>query len=331
MKKPVVFMFSGQGSQYFHMGKELYQNNKRFALWMNHCNELVQPLIGQSLIDIIYDESLTKGHPFNRILHSNPALLCFEYSLARVLMESDIYPDYLLGYSLGEFCSCVLAGVISLENACEMVVDFGKVLEQCSAPAGMLAIMDSEQIMLKNQELFHGCWLASRNFSNNFVVSGSEAKIDQLQKKLVQQNIASQKLSVKYGFHTCMMDPMEKAFYAIAKKINYHSPTIPIISMKTGLQIDYINEDYLWKVIRECVEFESTVKKLMDNGDYIFIDVGPSGTLSTFVKYLSSDKFNSVTYETINPFGRDLQTLEKLKSASVMGFIDKRMQQPALF
>ncbi|NQZ12186.1 MAG: acyltransferase domain-containing protein, partial [Algicola sp.] len=122
MKKPIVFMFSGQGAQYYHMGKELYECHPRFALWMDHCDEIVEPLIGTSLIDILYDESVTKGDPFDRVLYTNPALLCIQYSLSRVLMEMDIQPDYLLGYSLGEFTAAVVSGVMSLEEGLELLV-----------------------------------------------------------------------------------------------------------------------------------------------------------------------------------------------------------------
>lgn len=321
MRKPVVFMFSGQGSQYFQMGKELYESHPRFALWMNHCDELVHPLIGRSLIDILYNNNTGKSHPFDRILYTNPALLCFEYSLARVLMESNIRPEYLLGYSLGEFCSSVLSGVISLENAIELLVEFSKLLEQTAEPASMMAIIDSEILMEKHPEWFDGCWLASRNFSKNFVVSGHENNIHRLQQELAKQNIVAQKLNVRYGFHSCMMDSLKEGFYSIASRFNYCSPSIPIISARTGTQVNYVDENHLWDVIRQTVEFDTTIVTLIARDDYIFIDVGPSGTLATFVKYVGATTSGSQSYEVINPFGRDIQTLEKLMGAIATEFI----------
>jgi len=65
-------MFSGQGSQYFHMGKDLYENHPRFKLWMDHCDDMAKPLIQNSLIDILYKQN-NKSDIFDKILHTNPA------------------------------------------------------------------------------------------------------------------------------------------------------------------------------------------------------------------------------------------------------------------
>ena len=101
MNKKSVFMFSGQGSQYYRMGKELYEHHKTFNYWMDACNEIVSPLIKTSLTDIIYDND-KKGEAFDRLLYTNPALVSIQYSMFQVLKNIGIHPDYLLGYSLGE-------------------------------------------------------------------------------------------------------------------------------------------------------------------------------------------------------------------------------------
>src|SRR3954471_5340073 len=101
MKKQIIFMFSGQGSQYYQMGKELYEKNAQFKHWMDHCDEIVSPLIQTSLIEVLY-RGKGKSESFDNILYTNPALLCVEYSLFKVLNSMGVQPDFLLGYSLGE-------------------------------------------------------------------------------------------------------------------------------------------------------------------------------------------------------------------------------------
>jgi bacillaene synthase trans-acting acyltransferase len=314
MSKPIVFMFSGQGSQYYHMGKELYDNHPRFRLWMDHCDEIVYPLIETSLIDVLYRQG-DKKELFDNILYTNPALLCIEYSLSRVLEESNIHPDYLLGYSLGEITTSVISGAMSLEDGLKLTVDFAKILINKSKKASMLAIIESESIMNRFPELFKNCWLTGRNFKNNFVITGLPEEIKKVQERLTQEEIISQKLAVNFGFHTELIDMLKAAFLQRVKEIEFSSIKIPTISALTTGIIEAVDAQYLWNVVREPVEFEKTIQSMLTKEDYTFIDVGPSGSLATFVKYLLPAHSNSVHKEVINQFGKDLVSVDKLKAS----------------
>jgi bacillaene synthase trans-acting acyltransferase/trans-AT polyketide synthase/acyltransferase/oxidoreductase domain-containing protein len=314
MKKPVVFMFSGQGSQYFQMGRELYDNNPRFALWMDYCDEIAEPLLDASLVEIIYQQDKSKSDPFDHIVHSNPALLCIEYCLAKVLMEMDIQPDYLLGYSLGEFTASVVSGAIDLEEGIELAIEFAKLLEQEMPPASMLAVIDSPSLLKQYPELFDKVWLTGVNFANNFVLSGLHQDIGIVEAALKEKDVITQRLPVNYGFHTKIIDPLQARFKQLIENVDIGAITIPTISSLTTKQIDAVDGDYFWQVVRQPVDFEQTVKNMMQTQDYIFIDVGPSGTLATFIKYNRSPESNSAHFEVMNQFGKDLKTLDKLST-----------------
>lgn len=311
MKKPIVFMFSGQGSQYYHMGKELYENHPQFKFWMDHCRDILFPLIDACLIDILYQQH-KKTEPFDKILFTNPALLCIEYSLAQVLMEMDIKPDYLLGYSLGEITAAIVSGAISLEDGIKLTVDYAKLLEKESPAAAMLAVIEPVDITIQHPELFNRCWITGRNFKRSFVVSGLPHDIQMLQLTLNQKSIISQKLPVNFGFHTELISPLEEKFKQIAQKINFYSIKITNISALTMAKIPEINAEYLWKVTRYPVEFEKTINSMLQQMDYTFIDVGPSGTLATFIKHILPPDSNSRYFEVINQFGNNLTSLKKL-------------------
>jgi len=96
-------------------------------------------------------------------LYTNPALLCIEYSLTQLLMEMNIQPDYLLGYSLGEITASVILSTVSLEEGIQLVVDYAKLLEKEAQAAGMLAIIESIDIMNQFPDLFQNCWLTGKN------------------------------------------------------------------------------------------------------------------------------------------------------------------------
>lgn len=313
MKKPIVFMFSGQGSQYFQMGQELYEKHPRFKLWMDHCDELTRAFIPVSIIEVIY-KSGKKAEPFDRLLYTNPALLSIEYSLARILMEMDIRPDYLLGYSLGEITASVVSGAVTLREGLEFVVEYAQLLEESSPPAGMLAILAPVDIIDQFSEDFKHCWLTGKNFQSNFVVSGLIEDIKNLQSTLTQKNILSQILPVNYGFHTPLMDPIVEQVRSLAHRINFLPIRIPIISSLYAEILKEVSNDYFWEVTRYPVQFDKTISTTLRKEDCIFIDVGPSGTLATFVKYLLPSGASSSHFELMNQFGKDIASLEKLRT-----------------
>lgn len=135
MNKPIVFMFPGQGSQYYQMGRELYENNPYFHQCMSQCALIIQRKLGVSLIDVLYGEE-NKTAVFDRLLYSNPALLAIEYSIARTLINEGIQPDYLLGYSLGEFAASVMSGALTIEEGLSLVIDYAQLLEKKAPDRG---------------------------------------------------------------------------------------------------------------------------------------------------------------------------------------------------
>jgi acyl transferase domain-containing protein len=314
MRKQIIFMFSGQGTQYYHMGKELYEKHEHFRYWMDHCNDVVSPLIKTSLTDVLYRGN-GKGEPFDNILYTNSALLCIEYSMFRVLKEMGIQPDFLLGYSLGEIIAAVASGAISLEDGIQWVTGVAGLLVEKTQQAGMLAIIGPKTIMAELPDLFHQCWVTGTNFQDNFVVGGLPSAIQQLQVVLNRKNILSQLLPVRYGFHTKLIDPIEEGCRRLGREIKILPGSIPIISSLTGEVMQKINGDHFWEAIRYPVNFGEAVSNTLKTGDYIFIDVGPSGSLATFVKYILSSKSgsSSIAVPLINQFGRDMDAIGKLR------------------
>jgi bacillaene synthase trans-acting acyltransferase len=312
MRLPVVFMFSGQSSQYHQMGRELYDRHPRFRMWMEYCDEIAAPLIGCSLCEVLYGEG-DKSKPFDRLLHTNPALISFEYSLARVLMEAGATPQYLLGYSLGELSAAIVGGALTIEQGIGLVVDYARLIEAESPLATMLAVIDVPDVEIRYAEPFAGCWVTARNFDRHIVVTGSVAAIQRLREALTRDGVLHQVLAVNYGFHTEMQQPLETGFMALARKLDFQPLRIPVVSCRDGAVYDSNTDtegwqQRLWATFRHPVAFDATVRALLGGGDFHFLDVGPSGTLATFIKYLLPSGSASLFNEVINPFGRDIQT-----------------------
>jgi acyl transferase domain-containing protein len=186
--------------------------------------------------------------------------------------------------------------------------------------AEMLAIIEPREIMIEMPDLFKNCWVTGTNFPKNFVISGLSHYIRQLKRGLDDSNKLFQKLPVKYGFHTELIDTIEEDFKQLVHSIEMGPITIPIISALKHETVEKINADFFWEVIRYPVDFEKTIKTMLVNGDYIFIDAGPSGILATFVNYNLTVDSASRTLQMINQFGKDLSSMERLRT-SISNFI----------
>ncbi|MEU9678017.1 acyltransferase domain-containing protein [Streptomyces parvus] len=313
MTKPTVFMYSGQGSQYFRMTRELYERHPRYRLWLDYCDDIATPILGSSVVDTIFDPARGKGDPFDSLADSNAALLCVEYSLTRVVQETGLLPDVLLGYSLGEITAAVVAEVFPLETGIAFAVEFARLIEERTERAAMLAVVGPPELPARYAGAFADCWVTARNFDTNFVVTGRVKAVAELQSALEREGVVSQRLPVNYGVHTPLLDPVEERVRELIGGLGFSPPRIPVVSAASAGRVGAVTPDGVWDAMRKPVEFSRTIEKMTGEGDATFVDVGPSATLATFVKYILPPGSGSAQESTINRFGHDLKSLSEFQ------------------
>lgn len=308
-------MFSGQGSQYFQMGKKLLNTNAVFREWMQRLDRHVCALTGQSCLTAIYDSGKSIGDVFDRTFFTHPSIFMVEYALARTLIAKNIVPEYILGASLGEFCALVLAGCLSWEEALSLVVKQAGIAEQKCEQGGMLAILDAPGSFDRDAFLHNQSELAAINFSSHFVVSGLTPTLENIKHELRNRNAVFQDIWIKQGFHSKHIDPVKNDFQAALSGVSFNKPEIPLISCTTGGLITDIPRHHLWDICRKPIEFQKTIVAMENENNYLYLDLGPSGTLATFVKYNLPDQSGSATMPTLTPYNDAIKNLERIESS----------------
>ncbi len=286
--RPVVFMFSGQGSQYMNMALELYNREPEFREQIDYCSKILKPHIGHDLRHLLYPgiaEAEEAAQQLEQTGIAQPALFVVEYALARLWMQWGVQPAAMIGHSIGEYTAACLAGVFSLEDALLLVAARAKMMQQMP-PGKMLAVsLPAQEIepLLAGGSLS----LAVINGPSRCVLAGKEDAVKALQQQLNQKGIVCGLLHTSHAFHSEMMEPVVKPFSEHLGKIVLNPPKIPYLSNLTGTWItdeQAVNPGYWSQHLRNTVRFGDGLKKLLQDPGQILLEVGPGRTLSTLAQ-----------------------------------------------
>ena len=308
-------MFSGQGSQYFQMGRKLYESNDTFRDWMVRLDDLALRSSGQSVIETLYADTRGKGESFDRTLLTHPAIFMVEYSLAQSLIRDGVIPDMVLGVSMGSFAAAAVAGCIDVEDALTAVVRQAIVLDEYSEPGGMTAVL-ADPSLFDEQFLSAHSELAAVNFSSHFVVSARQSELAEIEAALKNRNVSHQRLPVSVPFHSLWIDKAQVPFRSFMRSIPHKQGRLPLMCCDQAAILSDLPEDYFWNVVRHPIRFREATARMEQQGAHRYIDAGPSGTLATFLKYGLPATTKSTVQAILTPFGADQKNLAAV-SASV--------------
>lgn len=287
LSRSTAFMFSGQGSQYVNMGRELYQNEVVFRKQIDVCSNILMPLLKLDLRHILYHGKGKEDVAVRQLQQTRitqPTLFVIEYALARLWMHWGVHPDVMIGHSIGEYSAACLAGVFSLEDALSLVAARGRLMQ--GLPAGsMLSVPLSEEEI--KRYLDGNLALAAVNAPNSCVVSGPTEEMKRLGKRLQADGLTFRRLRTSHAFHSAMMDTILEEFTSEVKKISLNPPRIPYISNLTGTWIaeKEATDPMFWvKHIRRTVRFSDGIGELLKEKDRLLLEIGPGNTLSTLTR-----------------------------------------------
>ena len=310
-KKSVVFLFTGQGSQYVKMGFGLYQHEPLFKELVDECCEKLIGPLGLDLRPAIYSNDASAPEQLKQTALAQPALFVLEYALARLWMSWGIKPEAMAGHSVGELVAACVSGVFSLDDALQLVVYRGKLMQ--SMPVGAMVTVHqpkNDTLPLLNDTLS----IAAVNTPSSCVVSGPFASIEALETDLQRRGVAYQRLNTSHAFHSGMMDPIIDPFISRVEKVKLHPPQIPFLSNLTGkwMTAELATDPAYWgRQIRNAVLFSENVLELLKHPDRVYLEVGPGNSLCTLLYQHRSKKEGIIAVPSL-PHPKDPQPAEKV-------------------
>lgn len=300
--RKIVFLFSGQGSHYRGMGRELFMFNDVFKRSLMHSEKIMHKHIGLSLTEELYQ---IDSKPFDDLLVTHPAIIAVQIAMIEVMKELGISPDLALGASLGEFVSTVASGVITPEEALVTSIEQAKAIQQYALDGGMTAVLSERNDRINQLIDSCGLFVASDNFSGHFTVSGETENLKEFEKLLDIKHISFQRLEVAYPFHSPLLDNARGHYLINDFDYTFLSPsdTLMYSVANEKLVANDIDHEYFWKVARSPFNFGKVINQIESSyGPCTYIDLGPSGTMANFTKYNLSKTSESKLHMLMSPF-----------------------------
>ncbi|KWX85968.1 malonyl CoA-ACP transacylase [Paenibacillus riograndensis] len=311
MTRPTIFLFSGQGSHYRHMGESLFKKNEIFQRSMLEMDSIVETMTGFSVVDKLYNRDYN-SEPFERLLETHPSIFMVEHALQYTLRQNGIIPDVVVGASMGEYAAAVSAGVMNRDDALATLVTMAQLTESFCGNGQMLAVFTHSSFFYEEWNIFADSELAAVHFDAHFVVTGEGLTIERIKMHLDSRRILYQLLPVNYSFHSRRMDIIQQNFLSFLKKIPLHNANSLFYSCECGGELPVITPEHFWDAVRKPIQFEKTIKALEAKYSCNYIDAGPGGTLAGFVNKLISPPSLSVCHRIMTPFHHDDLQLDKI-------------------
>lgn len=330
----IAFVCSGQGPQWWAMGRELLETDEVFRATIERCDKEFARHVSWSLL-----EEMRRDEQESRMQDTaiaQPSLFALQIALAAVWESKGIRPSVVVGHSVGEIAAAYFSGALDFGDACLVAVHRGRTMDAASSKGAMIAVgLSPDETEPWIADVRDRVSIAAINGPASLTVSGCKDAIEDLHQKLDEAGIFCRRLEVEYAFHSAQMDPVKDELLRSLADIKPTQTQTRWISTVTGNQISgsEAGAEYWWKNVRESVRFADAMSVLAEQGVELAIEIGPHPVL----RYAIAESFSVankpiLAVASLNRKNDDAaQLAESLGQLYAWGFpIDWNLNSPAI-
>lgn len=293
----LAFVFSGQGSQWVGMGRQLMQQEPVFRHTLEQCQAAMQPFVEWQLLDQLLTDADSPNFRLHDIDVIQPTLASVQIALAALWRSWGIVPDAVIGHSMGEVSAAYVAGALTLPDAMHIICRRSQLMHRHSGQGAMavveLSAAEMQSILADDStagdavsSIAHLLSIASINSPRSLVLSGDPTALDVVLAQLQQQNIFCRKIKVDVASHSPQMDDAKQQLQQELAGLQPQAGSIAIYSTTLGRVTDgsVCTAAYWGQNLRQPTLFSNMVQQLLADGYGIFIEITPHPILAPAIE-----------------------------------------------
>jgi acyl transferase domain-containing protein/acyl carrier protein len=310
-RRPLVFVYTGMGPQWFGMGRQLMRDEPLFARTLEECDAIWRPLAGWSLKERLFGSET--GDPMPDPADAQPANFALQAALTRVWEQYGVRADAMVGHSVGEIAAAWAAGVLSLEHALKLTYHRSQLQQRTVGQGTMLSVGKSVEEARPLMEAFPGkLSVAAINAPSSCALAGDQEALQKIADELTAEGVFARFLRVSVAYHSHQFDPLEADFMRLLADLSPRAPRLPLYSTVTGALVDGAQQDtaYWWRNARDSVLLQDALLQIIDDGHDAFLELGPNPVLAASIREcLSSNGSDGVSAASMRRKQQEQATL----------------------